>query len=203
MKGKEFIHNYLPFIGLVVVIVFFEIVTGGKLLSPRYISSLTNEVFTIMIGTCGLAFLLSQGCLDFSLTAVVAMIAAIAARSAGINEWLMFPVAILVGLGLGLLNGFIHAVLKVTSFIATLAVSFICTGLVTIVLNNASVSIPHHMTKLDSVTLRLITLAAIMIIGYLFLKSQRSERNVRLSVQILSSQDKMAFLSHGLKFVDL
>ena len=38
MKGKEFIHNYLPFIGLVVVIVFFEIVTGGKLLSPRYIS---------------------------------------------------------------------------------------------------------------------------------------------------------------------
>ena len=60
MKGKEFIHNYLPFIGLVVVIVFFEIVTGGKLLSPRYISSLTNEVFTIMIGTCGLAFLLSQ-----------------------------------------------------------------------------------------------------------------------------------------------
>ena len=79
MKGKEFIHNYLPFIGLVVVIVFFEIVTGGKLLSPRYISSLTNEVFTIMIGTCGLAFLLSQGCLDFSLTAVVAMIAAIAA----------------------------------------------------------------------------------------------------------------------------
>ena len=57
MKGKEFIHNYLPFIGLVVVIVFFEIVTGGKLLSPRYISSLTNEVFTIMIGTCGLAFL--------------------------------------------------------------------------------------------------------------------------------------------------
>ena len=65
MKGKEFIHNYLPFIGLVVVIVFFEIVTGGKLLSPRYISSLTNEVFTIMIGTCGLAFLLSAGMSGF------------------------------------------------------------------------------------------------------------------------------------------
>lgn len=47
MKGKEFIHNYLPFIGLVVVIVFFEIVTGGKLLSPRYISSLTNEVLPL------------------------------------------------------------------------------------------------------------------------------------------------------------
>ena len=180
MKGKEFIHNYLPFIGLVVVIVFFEIVTGGKLLSPRYISSLTNEVFTIMIGTCGLAFLLSQGCLDFSLTAVVAMIAAIAARSAGINEWLMFPVAILVGLGLGLLNGFIHAVLKVTSFIATLAVSFICTGLVTIVLNNASVSIPHHMTKLDSVTLRLITLAAIMIIGYLFFEKSKVGKECKI-----------------------
>ena len=47
-------------------------------------------------------------------------------------------------------------------------------------LNNASVSIPHHMTKLDSVTLRLITLSAIMIIGYLFFEKSKVGKECKI-----------------------
>lgn len=64
---QKLLYNYLPFIGLIVVVVFFQIVSGGRLLSVKNMGSMVNEVFIVMLGTTGMVFLLSQGILDFPL----------------------------------------------------------------------------------------------------------------------------------------
>ncbi len=177
---KTLLENYFPIIGLAVVVIFFEIVTGGNLLAPRYLSSLLYEVFTIMLGTIGMSFLLSQGCLDFSISAIVAFSAAVAAHAANINPLLALPVAIIAGLFVGLINGFVHAVLKVTSFIATLAVSYVFTGIVTWMLGSGSISIPYSMLKWDSVPLRLVVMIAFIIGGYIVFEKTRIGKECKI-----------------------
>lgn len=170
---KEMMQNYLPFFGLVIVVVFFQIVSRGRLLSAGNMGPLINEVFQLILGTTAMTFLLSQGCMDFSIGATVALSAAIGAKAAGVNPFLMLPTAILVGGLVGLVNGFVHGILKVTSFIATLAVSFVTSGLVIWVLGSGSVSIPYGMLEWDSVWLRILVMALFLAGGYLVFEKSR------------------------------
>lgn len=179
-SAREIVQKYFPIIGLAVVIIFFEIVTGGKLLAPRYLTSLLYEVFTLMIGTIAMTFLLSQGCLDFSVSAIVAFSAAVAAFAANVNPVLALPVAILAGLLVGLINGLVHAVLKVTSFIATLAVSYVFTGVVTWLLGSGSKAVPYVMLNWDSVALRLIVMIGFIVIGYLVFEKTRIGKECKM-----------------------
>lgn len=88
---QKLLYNYLPFIGLIVVVVFFQIVSGGRLLSVKNMGSMVNEVFIVMLGTTGMVFLLSQGILDFSIAANVALSCAVAAKAAAIYPLLALP----------------------------------------------------------------------------------------------------------------
>ena len=102
MKNKNIsakLQKYLPVIGLIVLIILFGILTGGKLFMKRTLNSLINESFTLILGTLAMSFLLSQGCLDFSVSGTIALAAACAARAAGINIYLALPVALLVEIG--------------------------------------------------------------------------------------------------------
>jgi ribose transport system permease protein len=42
--------------------------------------------------------------------------------------WLAIPLALLIGAGIGLLNGLVHVTLKIPSFMASLAMGFVGTG---------------------------------------------------------------------------
>lgn len=170
---KEMMQNYLPFFGLAIVVAFFQIVSRGRLLSAGNMSPLINEVFQLILGTTAMTFLLSQGCMDFSVGATVALSAAIGAKAAAVHPLLMLPVAILIGGLVGLVNGFVHGVLKVTSFIATLAVSFVTSGLVIWVLGSGSVSIPYGMLEWDSILLRILVIALFLAVGYLVFEKSR------------------------------
>lgn len=177
---KELAHDYLPFIGLILVMAFFQIASKGRLLSAGNMSSLANEVFTLILGTTAMAFLLSQGCMDFSVGATVALSAAIGARAAGVDPLLTLPVAILVGATVGLINGVVHGVLKVASFIATLAVSFVISGMVIWALGGGSVSVPYGMLKWDSLLLRILVMVAFLVVGYLAYEKSRIGKECRI-----------------------
>lgn len=177
---KELLQNYLPFAGLIIVVVFFQIVSKGRLLSSENMGAIVNEVFTLILGTTGMVFLLSQGCMDFSVGSVVALSAAVAAKASAINPVLVLPVAILIGILAGLVNGFVHGVLKVPSFIATLAVSFVISGMVIWVLGSGSLSIPYSMLKWDLVSLRLAVILIFLILGYIIFEKTRIGKQCKI-----------------------
>lgn len=177
---KEFIHNYLPFAGLLIVVIFFQIVSDGRLLSSSNMGALVNEVFNLMIGTVGMVFLLSQGCMDFSVGTTVALAAAVGAKAAGMSPALVLPVTIMIGALVGLVNGFVHGVLKVTSFIATLAVSFVTSGLVVWILGSGSLSIPYSMLNWDSIPLRVTVILIFLILGYLIYEKSRIGKETKI-----------------------
>ncbi len=177
---KEKLHNNLGVIGLIIVIAFFEIVNGGQLITTRSINSLINELFAMALATSGLVFLLAQNCLDFSASGLIVLSAAVAARAGAISPYLVLPVAILTGLLLGLCNGFLHAVCKIGSFIATLSVSFICSGVAILVLERGSLTIPMEMLSWDSRTLRIIVMLIFMIGGYILFEKTKIGKHAKI-----------------------
>jgi len=172
-ESKKPIFSYpdfrkvFPVLGLVVVIIFFQIYTGGKVFTLKNMKAIINEGFFIMIGSVGYVFLLSQGSMDFSIGANMCVSCTAAALGAAINPLLAIPFGIGTGAIIGACNGFIHVKFKIGAFIATLAMQFILNGFVVILLNGGTLQPPLAMLKWNTMTLKFTTFLVIVILGYI------------------------------------
>ena len=133
---KAHLSDIIPVLGLILVLIFFNAVSGGKVFTKTNFNTLFNEAFSLLIVTYALIFVMAQGKNDMSLGGVVALAAALAAHASSISGNLVLPVALLVGLLCGLLNGLIVTELRIDSFIATIAMSFILKGFVELLLQS-------------------------------------------------------------------
>lgn len=158
--------NYFAFIGLLLVLLVFELGTKGQLLGSRNLMNIFNNFFSIGLGAMSVTFLMSLGEMDLSVGAVMGLASALAAIAAQKSLALIFPVALAVGLGVGLLNGFLIAKLKVASFIGTLAVSFIARGITTFLLNG-TIGIPGTMRVYDNNQLKCVTFIFLMLLFFI------------------------------------
>ena len=161
---KELLVNNFAFLGLILVLVLFEILTGGKLLGQRNLMNIFNNFFSIALCSMMYTFVMALGELDLSVGAIVGFSAAMGAFSATISPALILPVALLTGTGIGLLSGFATAYLRVESFIGTLAISFIFRGLTTYFLNG-SVGIPISMRVFDEDWVKILTMIIVLVVS--------------------------------------
>jgi ribose transport system permease protein len=164
------IKQLIPFLGLVTVVLFFQIVSGGRLMSPSNFSVFINHAFTIIIAACGAAFLMSQGNLDFSMAGNVCVTAAITALVSRVSVPLAIASALFFGSVLGLFNGIAHAVLGLPAFIATLAASFMYSGIANVLLGSGSLAADYSMKRLDNLPLKLTVLIASLLATFAVLE---------------------------------
>lgn len=155
----------LPFVGLIAIIIFFQIISGGRLITVRNGSVLLNQIFTIAIGSTGVLFVMAQGNIDFSIGGIAGLSAAVAATVAPAGTAYVLPVALLIGLAVGSMNGIFNARLGIPSFIGTLAVSFVLKGVVVQVLGSGSKGIPLSMLPIDNLPLKLAVLVGVLLLG--------------------------------------
>lgn len=122
---------------LAIITLYFQITTSGVFLEARNLSNLTQQIVVISILGTAAVLVLLLGEIDLSLVAVAQTCAAIMAVLSvyqNWNAWLAILAGLLTGLVIGLLNGFFIAVLRVPSFIVTLAGSIGYAGLLLLVL---------------------------------------------------------------------
>ena len=127
---KHLITGNLPLLGLIVIIIVFQILTEGKLLSQRNVNSLINQTFLLMIACVGSIFIFLQGGCDLSLTSGIgtcAIAGAFALNAYGVGACIAAMLA--TGLVLGLFNGFIYSRTKINPFILSLSVNLLLDGL--------------------------------------------------------------------------
>jgi ribose transport system permease protein len=109
---------------LAAIFIFFAIMSDGKLLSLYNLKSLVDQTLIYIIAGLGCLFVVAQGGTDLSLgttVGITTVISTMVVMNTGLSEFIIFPVAIAVGLGQGLLTGFLVAKMKVPSFMVTLA----------------------------------------------------------------------------------
>ena len=117
---------------LIVVALFFGITTGGVFFEPRNISNLVVQISTTATLSVGVTLVLLLGEIDLSLAAVsvlAGVVMGVLSERAHLPAGIAILAAILSGSLIGFLNGVIIAIIRVPSFIVTLAASIAYSGL--------------------------------------------------------------------------
>lgn len=151
MNGiKEFMNRnmrqYGMILALFVIIIFFGVATGGKLIWPRNVTMLIRQNAYVLILAIGMMLcILTGGNIDLSVGALVALVSAMSglmATTLGVPAWLSIIISILTGLLAGMWQGFWIAFVKVPPFITTLAGMLVFRGLNNIILNGKTLPLP-------------------------------------------------------------
>src|SRR6266480_592476 len=117
---------------LIVVVIYFTIVTNGVFLHPENLSNLVGQIVTFGILGLGVTMVLLLGEIDLSIASVsvfCAVVMAVLSERHAVPALVAILAGLLVGAVVGLINGFFVAIVRVPSFIVTLAASIFYSGL--------------------------------------------------------------------------
>ncbi len=147
MNVKALLKKYTMVIALVVVFIFFTILTGGRLTNAQNVSNLLLQNAYVLVMACGMLLcILTGGNVDLSIGASLCLCGALAAKimqsgaPAGLAILTALGVACVIGIWQGYLIGFVH----IPPFICTLAGMFLWRGLARVVLDSRTISIQNQ-----------------------------------------------------------
>ncbi len=128
----------------VLVIIFFTIGTGGKMLLPQNVNNLiAQNAYVFILATGMLLCILTGGNIDLSIGSVVCLVGAVGATLI-VKVGIPIPVAILimvvVGLVIGAWQGFWIAFFRIPPFIVTLAGMLMWRGLANSILEGQTIA---------------------------------------------------------------
>ena len=151
-KGN--IREYGMLIALVVIMLFFQVLTDGVLLKPLNLTNLVLQNSYIIIMAIGMLLVIVAGHIDLSVGSVVGFIGALAAVLMVNFDWAVVPtvvVCLATGGLIGAAQGYWIAYYRIPAFIVTLAGMLVFKGLTLALLNGQSVGpFPETFQRLSS-----------------------------------------------------
>lgn len=152
-KVLDFIKKYTMLIALILVVIFFEWSTQGKLLLPINVSNLiAQNAYVFVLATGMLLAILTGGNIDLSVGSVVCFVGAVGAVvmqamkdsvPAGVSVLIIAVLVLLLGLLVGSFQAFWIAYVRVPPFIVTLAGMLMFRGLSNVVLAGKNVQVAN------------------------------------------------------------
>ncbi|MDP4164786.1 MAG: sugar ABC transporter permease, partial [Bacillota bacterium] len=128
---KVNIREYGMYIALFVIMLTFSIMTDGLFMSSRNISNLLDATGYIAVLAVGMTLVIVIRHIDLSVgfgAGFLGAITAILLTQMGVSIYLTIPIILVLGIVIGLLNGFLIAKVGIPSFVATLAGMLIFRG---------------------------------------------------------------------------
>ena len=124
------VRRWSPLLLLIVLIVVFSFATPNFMTVTNWQTILVTQAVVACIAL-GSLFPLVIGEFDLSLGAMLGLVAMVGAFVGGKGHGALVDVVVMLGVGIlvGFVNGFLTVVLKVSSFVATLAVSIVIGGI--------------------------------------------------------------------------
>lgn len=151
---KNNIRQYGMLIALVVIMVFFQVLTEGTLFMPVNLTNLLLQNSYIIIMAIGMLLIIITGWIDLSVGRVAGFVGAVAAIllvQYHVNVYLTMLICLIVGAIIGAMQGYWVAFQKIPPFIVTLAGMLIFRGLTLSLLAGKSVGpFPTEFQQLAS-----------------------------------------------------
>lgn len=143
-KLKGNLKQYSMLIALLVIIVFFNIVTTGRLLRPANVSNIVfQNAYVVILAIGMLLCILTGGNIDLAAGSVVAFISACAGQMIIVWHWnvyLSIVLCLFMGILVGAWQGFWIAYVRIPAFIVTLAGQLVFRGLTLLMLNGLTLA---------------------------------------------------------------
>ena len=181
-RRKERVTQLLPYLGIVILTVFFELITKGRFLESANLKLLLNQCFTMAILMTGASFLYSLGSLDMAVGMVMCLSALVLSKF--YNAGVPLLISLLAGIAVSCLcmsvTGFAKCYLKVDPFIASLCVMNITQGIVMATNKVSKTYFPYSKAPwLNSIPIQVIVLLALIVIGYMLFNYTAFGKSVR------------------------
>ncbi|MBQ9567594.1 MAG: sugar ABC transporter permease [Lachnospiraceae bacterium] len=141
---KDVLKKYTMVFALIAVVIFFQVMTGGKMLLPQNLNNLISQNAYVFVLAAGMLLcILTGGNIDLACGSVVCFLGGIGAvvMAKDINWVVAVAIMLAGGILVGAWQGFWIAYVKVPPFIATLAGMYAFRGLANVVLQGYSVGI--------------------------------------------------------------
>jgi ribose transport system permease protein len=125
------------------VFLFFAVTQAQHFLTTTNLSNIVIQAAPVTVMAIGMVFVLSAGEIDLSIGSVVALSALTAAVTVRATDqwWLAVVASLAVGLAVGLMNGLFVTVVRLPSFLVTLATMGLVAGLARQLTNLQSVPV--------------------------------------------------------------
>lgn len=166
------IRTLLPIVGLVVVFVVFNILTGGRMVAK--FDLVMSQMYVTMIAATGVFFVMTMGGLDFSQGAILGMSSIVICMLSKINLPLAVIGGIATGAAIGAINGFFYVNRKIKSFIVTICTMFLFRGVIKYLTSSAPVAGDIKLITLGmNNNFKMACTAIVLILGFIMFRFTR------------------------------
>ena len=193
------LRQYGILAALVAIIVFFQVITGGLLLSPNNLASLIQQNAYVMILAVGMVMVIIARHIDLSVGSLVGFIGGVIGLLV-VNAGVPWPVAVLIAVAIGLISGcwqgFWVAIMEIPAFIVTLAGMLIFRGLTVVLVQRTVSGLPGSFVSIANGSLPawlgylknydgLTILIGLLALGGLVLSQIRARRRARTAGHVV------------------
>ena len=165
---KKILGKLLPYLGLILLVIFFWISTQGRFLAVTNLSNVLDQCLTVIIMSVGTAFIFACGRMDMSCGGIMALSQLFLGRLMlnGTAVPILLLVSVVTSVLIYLLAGAVSTYLKVMPFIVSMCVSNICMGIVSTALSKDDLLIPYRTyALLDSLPVKLTVVVLLILVG--------------------------------------
>ena len=138
------LKQYMMLLALLMIVLAFQVLTSGVLLKPMNVSNLIfQNAYVVILAVGMLLCILTGGNIDLSVGSVVALVGACAGTfiiSWGWNPHLSILLCLVIGIAIGMWQGFWIAYVRIPAFIVTLSGMLVFRGLTLIVLGGLTLA---------------------------------------------------------------
>ncbi len=167
--SSDTFKGMLPFIGLVVILFVMNIMTDGKILTPKRLRLLMSQVYYPMIVATGVFFVMTLGSIDFTEGSTLGLASIVVSKLSFISIPLAILGGVLTGAFIGAINGFFHVKFKLQSFIITICTMYLFRGVCAYLTTETAVPASAAIKALDQNWLKItITVAVLLVAWFLF-----------------------------------
>ena len=177
---SELLNKIVPFLGLAIMIVVFQYFGEGKLLMQANIKSILNQSVYVAIMAFGAIFVYSHGGMDLSYGSVIgfSVLCGVLVGRVGAPLSIVIMANVLSAVVWFVFNGFVSIYLKVSPFITSLCIMYMCRGILNTVCAKEKYSVPVYIYDYDNWTIKISLLIVTFVICYfLFEKSWIGKAN--------------------------
>jgi len=163
-----------PFFTLLILVIFFSIFSQGhRFATPENFRNILQQAAALAVMATGITYVLLLGEIDLSIGGVATASGVISSWllvSLNAPGWLCAVIGVLVGVLVGLINGLVIAKIGVPSFMTTLAMGTVTTGLAVFLTKGRPIfDVPEVAATLGTGTLGPIPIIILVAIVVMFL----------------------------------
>ncbi len=171
---RDNLVRWAPVLVLLVLVLFFSVMEP-RFFSVRNFARIGISSAPALMIAIGVTFIIIMGSIDLSMEGTVAVCAVIFAfafiamgGTLASIAWLALPLAMVVGGAIGLLNGLVHVRLKIPSFMASLSMGFVGTGLALVLTGGDRIRVEDELFR-SLLTVRWLNFPIMVYVAVVFL----------------------------------